>query len=203
MKASLTIRRSIAYVVLALLAFLSLFPFVILIINSTRLHAQIQNGFSLIPGTAFIKNFNTMMSNANIPVFRALVNSIFVSFMAAVLTTYFPSMTAYGLYMYRFNGRNFAFKFILAVMMVPAQVSTLGFIKLISGIGLIDTLAALYIPSIAAPVVFFYLYQAMEATLPYSIVEAARVDGCNEFKTFNTIVLAMMKPSIGGGERHC
>ncbi|MBR1911970.1 MAG: carbohydrate ABC transporter permease [Treponema sp.] len=196
MKASLTIRRSIAYVVLALLAFLSLFPFVILIINSTRLHAQIQNGFSLIPGTAFIKNFNTMMSNANIPVFRALVNSIFVSFMAAVLTTYFSSMTAYGLYMYRFNGRNFAFKFILAVMMVPAQVSTLGFIKLISGIGLIDTLAALYIPSIAAPVVFFYLYQAMEATLPYSIVEAARVDGCNEFKTFNTIVLAMMKPSI-------
>jgi len=61
---------------------------------------------------------------------------------------------------------------------------------------MIDTLPALYIPSIAAPIVFFYLYQAMESTLPYSIVEAARVDGCNEFRTFNTIVLPMMKPSI-------
>ena len=80
--------------------------------------------------------------------------------------------------------------------MVPTQVSTLGFIKLITKIGLIDNLAALYIPSIAAPIVFFYLYQAMESTLPYSIVEAARVDGCNEFRTFNTIVLQMMKPSI-------
>ncbi|MCR5763040.1 MAG: carbohydrate ABC transporter permease [Treponema sp.] len=196
LKASLTIRRSIAYIVLALLAFLSLFPFIILIINSTRLHSQIQNGFSIIPGTAFLKNFSKMMSNENVPVLRALANSIFVSFMAALLTTYFSSMTAYGLYMYRFKCRKFAFKFILAVMMVPAQVSTLGFIKLITNIGLIDTLAALYIPSIAAPVVFFYLYQAMESTLPYSIVEAARVDGCNEFKTFNTIVLAMMKPSI-------
>lgn len=196
LKASLTIRRSVAYAVLIVLAFLSLFPFIILIINSTRLHAQIQNGFSLVPGTAFFANFGKMMSNANVPVLKALINSIFVSFMAALLTTYFSSMTAYGLYMYRFNGRKFAFKFILAVMMVPTQVSTLGFIKLVTGIGLIDTLAALYIPSIAAPIVFFYLYQAMESTLPYSIVEAARVDGCNEFRTFNTIVLSMMKPSI-------
>ncbi len=193
---SLAIRRFVAYAVLIVLAFLSLFPFFILIINSTRGHADIQKGFSALPGVYFVKNFVNMMGNENNPIMRALVNSVFVSFMCAVLTTYFSSMTAYGIYMYRFKGRKFAFRFILAVMMVPAQVSTLGFIKLITKLGMNDTLAALYIPSIAAPIVFFYIYQAMESTLPYSIVEAARVDGCNEFRTFNTIVLQMMKPSI-------
>ena len=193
---SLALRRFVAYFVLILLTFLSLFPFFILIINSTRGHAEIQKGFSAIPGVFFVQNLVKMMSNDNNPVIPALINSIFVSFMSALLTTYFSSMTAYGIYMYRFKGRKFSFRFILAVMMVPAQVSTLGFIKLISKIGLLDTLAALYIPTIAAPIVFFYIYQAMESTLPYSIVEAARVDGCNEFRTFNTIVLQMMKPSL-------
>ena len=195
-RAALTARRTLCYIVLVILAFLSLFPFFILIINSTRTHQQIQQGFSFIPGTSFFKNFHTMISNGNTPVLRALLNSVFVSCMTAVLTTYFSAMTAYGIYMYNFKGKNFALKFILAIMMVPAQVSALGFIKLITKLHMLNTLAALYVPAIASPVVFFYMYQAMQATLPYSIVEAARVDGCNEFKTFNIIALPLMKPSI-------
>lgn len=194
--ASLILRRNLCYIVLVILAFLSLFPFFILIINSTRSHSQIQLGFSLLPGTSFFKNLKDLLTNPNMPVLRALFNSVYVSIMSAILTTYFSCMTAYGIYMYRFKGRKFSFRFILLVMMVPAQISTAGFIKLITKIGMIDTLPALYIPSIAAPIVFFYLYQAMESTLPYSIVEAARVDGCNEFRTFNEVAIPMMKPSI-------
>lgn len=194
--ASLILRRNLCYIVLVILAFLSLFPFFILIINSTRSHSQIQLGFSLLPGTSFFKNLKDLLTNPNMPVLRALFNSVYVSIMSAILTTYFSCMTAYGIYMYRFKGRKFSFRFILLVMMVPAQISTAGFIKLITKIGMIDTLPALYIPAIAAPVVFFYLYQAMESTLPYSIVEAARVDGCNEFRTFNEVAIPMMKPSI-------
>ena len=194
--ASLAVRRTLCYILLIILAFLSIFPFFILIINSTRVHGQITKGFSAIPSTFFITNLKNVLSNANTPIVHALVNSIYVSIMTAVLTTYFSAMTAYGLYMYHFKGRGFAFKFILAVMMVPGQISALGFIKLITKIGLMGHLEALYIPAIASPVVFFYLYQAMESTLPYSIVEAARVDGCNEFKTFNIVALPMMKPSI-------
>lgn len=194
--ASLTLRRFFSYALLVILTFLSLFPFYILIINSTRSHMQIMLGFSAIPGTSLLTNLHNILSNENIPVLRGLINSVYVSTMCAVLTTYFSTMTAYGLYMYNFKGRKFAFKFILAVMMVPAQVSTLGFIKFIAKIGLMDTHAALFIPAIAAPVVFFYMYQAMEATLPYSIIEASRVDGCNEFRTFNVVAVPMMKPSI-------
>ena len=81
-------------------------------------------------------------------------------------------------------------------MMIPTQVSTLGFIRLLIKIKMIDTLAALYIHAIASPVVFFYMYQAMQSSLPYSIVEAARIDGCNEIRIFNTIVIPLMKPAI-------
>lgn len=116
--------------------------------------------------------------------------------MSAVLTTYFSAMTAYGIFMYNFKGKQFAFKLILALMMIPTQVSTLGFIRLLIKIKMIDTLAALYIPAIASPVVFFYMYQAMQSSLPYSIVEAARIDGCNEIRIFNTIVIPLMKPAI-------
>ena len=192
----LAVRRYFCYFVLILLTLFSLFPFYVLIINATRTHAQIQKGFSFLPGTNFFRNLAHLMADKETPILMALFNSVFVSVMCAVLTTYFSSMTAYGVYMYKFKGRDFAFKFILAVMMIPTQVSTLGFLKLLEKIGMLDNLASLYIPAIASPVVFFYMFQAMQSTLPFSIVEAARVDGCNEFRTFNQIVIPMMKPAI-------
>ncbi len=190
------VSRMACYAALICFTVMSLFPFFVLLINATRAHGQIQRGFSAIPGTFLATNFKNLLSNPNIPVLRALFNSVFVSVAAAALTTYFSTMTAYGMYMYNFKGRNFVFKFILAVMMIPTQVSTLGFLRLLIKIHMIDTLAALYIPSIAAPVVVFYMYQAFQAALPYSIVEASRIDGSNEFYTFNTIVIPMMKPAI-------
>ncbi|MBO6219019.1 MULTISPECIES: carbohydrate ABC transporter permease [unclassified Treponema] len=190
------IKRNFVYLCLLFLTIASLFPFFILLVNSTRNHAQIQRGFSAIFGVSFFENLRKLLTDPNMPILRSLFNSVFVSCMAALLTTYFSAMTAYGIYMYRFKGRATAFKTILAIMMIPTQVSSLGFIQLLIKIKMIDTLAALYIPAIASPVVFFYMYQAMTATLSYSIVEAARIDGCPEFKTFNQIVLPLMKPAI-------
>ena len=197
---ALAVRRPLCYIVLIILSLLSIFPFIVLIINSTRLHSAIQTTFTLLPGTHFIDNMRHLLFGRagvnNIPVLKALFNSVYVSIATAAFCTYFSSMTAYGVYMYNFKGRSFAFKFIMAVMMVPGQVSACGFLRLMMRMHMMDNLAALYIPAIASPVVFFYMYQAMESTLPYSIVEAARVDGCNEFRTFNAIALPMMKPSI-------
>ncbi|MCQ2587230.1 MAG: carbohydrate ABC transporter permease [Treponema sp.] len=217
---TLAIKRFFCYLVLILLVIVSLFPFYLMIVNATRSHEQIQLGFSLIPGRSLWKNFVNLAINKdtagsfwqniisglnytkiinyaeNYPIVRGMLNSVIIAVLTALFTTYFSSMTAYGIYMYRFKFRGFAFKFIMAVMMVPTQVSSLGFISLLSKLGLMDSYIGLIVPSIAAPVVFFYMYQSMEATLPFSIVEAARVDGCNEFKTFNKIVIPMMKPAI-------
>ncbi|MBP5329763.1 MAG: carbohydrate ABC transporter permease [Spirochaetaceae bacterium] len=195
--AGLSLRRRLCYLFLILLTLFCLVPFYILIINATRTHSQIQVGFSAVPGTNFLKNFvNVWKSTDNMNVQRALLNSLIVSGLAAAFTTYFSAMTAFGLYMYRFKFRKFAFNFIMLVMMVPSQVSALGFIKLMRTFGFMDSFVPLVIPSIASPVVFFYMFQYMESTLPHAMVESARIDGANEFYSFNVIVLPIMKPAM-------
>ena len=195
---NLAVKRTLCYIVLILLAFISLFPFYTMIINASRSHEQIQRGFSALPGLSLFKNFVNLTTGKgkNYPSITGMINSVLIGTFSAVLTTYFSTMTSYGIYMYNFKFKSFAFKFILAVMMVPTQVSTLGFLKLLNKMHLMNNYISLIVPGIAAPIVFFYMYQSMESTLPYSIVEAARVDGCNEFKTFNRIVIPMMKPAI-------
>ena len=195
-KQSLHLQRSICYLILILLTLVSLFPFFILIINSTRAHSEILKGFSLLPGSRFLINFQNLFTDKNIPIMQALGNSVFISSINAILTAYFSAMTAYGIHMYRFKGRNIAFKFIMLVMMVPPQVSALGFLRLVAKMHMMDTFLPLIIPSMASPIVFFFMLQYMEASLPFEIVEAARVDGSNEIRTFNTIVLPMLKPAL-------
>ena len=85
---------------------------------------------------------------------------------------------------------------ILLGMMIPAQVSALGFVQMMNKIHLTNSFIPLILPAVAAPVVFFYMKQYMESVLPLEIVEAARVDGSNEFRTFNTIILPIMKPAL-------
>ena len=137
-----------------------------------------------------------MINNANIPVLSGIKNSLIVSAMTALLSVYFSALTAYGIYVYDFKLKKVAYAFILLIMMMPTQVSTLGFLRLISGMGMLDSLVPLYLPSIAAPTVFFFMRQYMQASLPLDIVEAARIDGSGEFRTFNAIVLPIMKPAL-------
>ncbi len=196
MSGMLNVRRTFSYALLVILTVLSVFPFLILIVNSSRTHAAIQTTFTLLPGTKFLSNFTKLVSNENLPILHSIFNSVYVSLLTAVFSTYFSTMTAYGIYMYKFKGRGFTFKFIMAVMMVPSQVSACGFLRLMMKMGMLDNLAALYIPAIASPVVFFYMYQALESTLPYSIVEAARVDGAGRWRMMWYITLPALKPTI-------
>ena len=123
-------------------------------------------------------------------------NSLIVATLSAALATYFSALTAYGLYAYKFKFRKPAFIFILLIMVMPTQVSALGFIQLITNMNLMDTLVPLFLPSIAAPAVFYFMYSYMQSSLPLELVEAARIDGSGEFHTFNKIVLPIMKPAL-------
>ena len=188
-------RRAIAYIVLVLMTFLCLIWFYILFINATRSHAELTKGFTPIPSTHLTENFLSLLSGT-LPVVRGMLNSLFVSVLSAALCTYFSTMTAYAIHVYDFAGKKFISAFILAVMMIPSQVTVLGFLQLVGRMGLDDSYVPLIVPSIAAPVTFFYMKQYMESSLPLSLVESARIDGANEFYTFNTIVLPLMKPAI-------
>ena len=195
-KQKLGFRTILAYVVLVFLTFLCLFFFYILIINSTRNHFEIQRGFSFLPGKSFMKNLKNVLNDANIPVLSGIKNSLIVSTLTAILATYFSAMTAYGLYAYNFKLKKPAFIFILLILVMPTQVTALGFVRLITKMNLLDTLYPLFLPSIASPAVFYFMYSYMQSSLPLELVEAARIDGSGEFYTFNKIVMPVMKPAL-------
>ncbi|MDD7728920.1 MAG: carbohydrate ABC transporter permease [Clostridia bacterium] len=186
----------IAHIVLIVLSFMCLFFFYILIVNATRSHADLQKGFSAIPGKYFLQNLKNVAKDGTFPMFRGIINSLIVSTCCAALSTYFSSLTAYGLYTYDFKLRKAAFTFIMAILVMPTQVTAMGFLRLITKMGMYDSLLPLIIPSIASPAVFYFMYSYLQSSLPLSLVEAARIDGSGEFRTFNQIVLPIMKPAI-------
>lgn len=188
-------RRAIAYVVLTIISFFCLFWFYILFINATRSHGELQTGFRLLPSDQLLVNWKNLVEGT-IPVWSGLINSLIVSTLSAALCVYFSTMTAYAIHAYDFKLKQPIYAFILMIMMIPTQVTALGFVKLVSNLKLEDSFIPLIIPSIAAPVTFFYMKQYMDSTLPLSLIEAARIDGSGEFKTFNNIVLPLMKPAI-------
>ena len=188
-------RRTIAYVVLAIITFFCLFWFYVLIINATRSNSELQSGFTFFPSTHLLENWSNLV-NGTLPVWSGLINSLIVSTCSAALSVYFSTMTAYAIHAYDFKLKQQIFAFILMIMMIPTQVTALGFIKLVSNLKLEDSFIPLIVPTIAAPVTFFYMKQYMDSTLPLSLIEAARIDGSGEFRTFNSIVLPLMKPAI-------
>ena len=189
-------RSILAHTVLILLSFMCLFFFYVLIINATRSHAELQKGFSALPGKYFFTNLKNVANAGRFPMFRGILNSLIVSGCSAALCTYFSALTAYGLYAYDFKGKKVAFTFIMAILVMPTQVTAMGFLKLVTNMGMYDSLLPLIIPSIASPAVFYFMYSYLQSSLPISLVEAARIDGSGEFKTFNHIVLPIMKPAI-------
>ena len=195
-KAGSQFRAVFAHIVLILLCFMCLFFFYVLIINATRSHGDLQKGFSALPGKYFLENLKNVANDGSFPMFRGILNSVIVSSCSAALCTYFSSLTAYGLYAYEFKARKVAFTFIMAILVMPTQVTAMGFLRLVTKMGLYDSLLPLIIPSIASPAVFYFMYSYLQSSLPLSLVEAARIDGSGEFHTFNRIVIPIMKPAI-------
>ena len=195
-KAVLSARRAWCYLVLVLISFLCLFFFYILIVNSTRTHFEIQKGFSLLPGKSMLTNFKNVLADANIPVGSGIRNSLIVSACSAALSVYFSALTAYGIYAYNFKFKKAAFAIILLIMTMPTQVSALGFLQLITKMGLKNSFIPLIVPSIAAPTVFFFMKQYLDPSLPMEIVEAARIDGANRWQTLWRVTIPNVMPSI-------
>ena len=192
----LRISRFLVYTFLIILTFLCLFSFYMLIINSTRSNAQLQAGFRLFPQENFFTNLYNAWTDASINIPVGMVNSFFIASVTALLTTYFSALTAYGIHAYDFRFKRAAFAFILAIMMIPNQVNAVGFVQIMYELKLTNNYLPLIVPSIAAPVVFYYMKQYMESVLPLEIIDAARIDGSGEFYTFNKVVLPIMKPAM-------
>ncbi len=188
--------RIFAYTVCILLAVMSLFPFIIMIVNATRSTPEIQqHTLSLIPSHYFQSNIDVLEGKS----FNAIVgfkNSFIISSCATLLTIYFSALTAHALVCYNWKLRSAFFTFIMVVMMIPAQITGIGFFQFMYSIGMTNNFLALILPPIAAPAGVFFMRQFMMASFPLDLLEAARIDGAHEFFTFNRIVLPIMKPAL-------
>ena len=190
------ISKTLITILCVILAVLSLFPFVIMIINSTRSTYQIQqHAVSLVPSKYLLNNFKILTGKSFNPAIGFL-NSLTISVFATGLSLYFSTLTAYSLVIYDWKLKRAFFSFILAIMMIPAQITMIGFYQMVYKIGMTNNLLMLILPAIAAPSMVFFMRQYMKPALSPSIVESARIDGSKEFFTFNRIVLPIMKPAI-------
>ena len=157
-KAKNRLRVIVAHFVLITLSFMCLFFFYILIINATHSHAELQKGFSALPGGSLFDNLSKVANDGSFPMFHGILNSLIISGLTAAICTYFSALTAYGLYVYDFKLKKVAFAFILAILVMPTQVTSMGFLRLITNMGMYDSWLPLIIPSVASPAVFYFMY---------------------------------------------
>ena len=196
MKKNQTIKKILIFILCVILAVLSIMPFVIMIVNSTRSTTEIQqHAVSLIPSGYFSSNLSILLGKSFNPAV-GFVNSLLVSVGVTALATYFSTMTAYALVVYDWKLRNAFFSFIMGIMMIPAQITMIGFYQMVYKIHMTNHLSMLILPAIASPSMVFFMRQYMKPALSLEIVQSARIDGAREFFIFNRIALPIMKPAI-------
>ena len=160
--------RIIRTVICILFCILALLPFILLVMNATRDSESIKAGVSLIPSTHLIENWKNLMIKQNgmqITLQRAIVNSATITIPGTFLSVYFSSLTAYGIHVYDFKFKRFAWAFIMAVMMVPNQISIIGFYRFMLDLKLVDTYIPLILPTIASSCSCF-LHEAVHGKHP-------------------------------------
>lgn len=196
MSAKRTTYKTIVYIVCTFLAILSIFPFWIMFMNATRSTYEIQqSSIGIVPSKYFMNNWKILTGKAFSPM-TGFVNSMTISVGVTILAVYFSSLTAYALMAYSWKLRQAFFSFIMAILMIPAQLSSIGFYQFIYRIGMTNKFTPLIIPAIASPAMVFFMRQYLMAALPLEIVDSARIDGSREFATFNRIILPIMKPAL-------
>lgn len=193
---------ALVMVFLIILTIITLLPIWVLFCNATYKNSDIiKHSFNLYPHFYLFENIKELNRLADIGQVRydciqGYLNSLIIAGSATFLALFFGTLTAFGLSKYQFKLNKVAFVFILVFLMVPAQVTAVGFINFMIDVKLTDNYIPLIVPALASPPVVFYLKQYMDSNFHPAYVEAARIDGCSEFKTFLKIAIPMCKPAI-------
>lgn len=212
--AKIIAKSALIFAVCVLLTLICLVPIYILIVNSTHSNMElVANPSQFFFGSHLGENIQTIMNkvpdgaskvvkrtaqqySSAFNVGKGYLNSFIIAGSTTVLTVFFSALTAYGLVVYDFKLSAPAYTFIIAVMMIPVQVSSAGFVAFMYSLGLVNSFIPLIVPAIAAPAIIFFMVSYMKSSFPLDIVEASRIDGCGEFRTFLTIAIPMMKPAM-------
>jgi len=184
----------IMYTFLIFLLLLSIVPFYLVIVNSTHSSFDIVTKLNLGIGSNLKENYTTMQTHINI--WRGFLNSLCITIPYTFFTGYFGALTAFGFAKYKFKGKEILFGIVLASMMLPSQLSIIGFYQLNLKLKLLNSYVPFAIPGIANATAVFFLRGIIQQSIPDSIIESARIDGCKELKIFNRLVLPCIIPGV-------
>lgn len=179
--------------VLLFITLLMFFPLYTVFIMGSYYSEEIFVGLPLFPGNYFFKNLETVLKNN---FFQAYLNSFTVSVSSVFLSVVTSSMVGYALGKFKFKARNFFFSFIMVIMMIPGQISMIGYIREMRTFGLMGTLLPLIFVWVAHPFGAFFMTQFIRDSVPDEILESARIDGSSESGIFFRIVLRIVTPAV-------
>lgn len=187
--------RILVYIFLIAMLIITIVPIWILIVNATRSTSEIQQGLAILPSLHIVENYNILLSKG-LDLAQGFKNSLFISLSSTVLTVYFAFLAAYGIVVYNFKGKRLFFGFIIVLVLIPMQLSIIGFYQYMSKLGLTDNYASLILPAIASAFAVFFAKQYLEATVVPDLIDAGRIDGASEIGIFHRIVLPMSIPGM-------
>ena len=186
--------RALCYIVIVAGAISFLFPFMWMV--STSLKTD-QDVFTwpprLVPQPVRFQNYVDAWNSA--PYARFFFNSAFIALAVTLANLFFSSLAGYAFAKYQFPGKHWIFIALLCTMMIPFQVTMIPVFVILSKLHWVDTYWGLIIPFTAGAFGIFLMRQFL-STIPDDLIDAARIDGCSEFRTFLTIVLPLSKPAL-------
>lgn len=189
--------KRVAFIVLAIVCIVWIFPLIWAIFTSFKSDAEIQKvGFSLIPKEWTFANFlGLLQGNDSSPVFRWFLNSMIISTAHILLVMVIVSFAAYGYTRLTFKGRDLIFALLLGTMMFPGVVNLIPNFKIVDTLGWTNTFLAVIVPG-AAGVYNIFLVRQFILGIPKELDESAVIDGANEFQIFYHIILPLIKPVL-------
>lgn len=188
-------RRVVVYIALVLFSFLCLVPIVWLVVSAFKANADFQT-YAFMPPVDRLTVGNFPSLFRQMPFLRFMMNSFFVAGVTVIVQLFFSSLGGFALAKYAFAGKKTIMGVMLATMMIPGPVLLAPMYELIYHLGLIDSHLGLIVPGMVNVFGMFLFRQSM-VSVPDEMLQAARIDGCNEFQIFWHVVLPVSRPMIG------
>ena len=180
----------IKQIILILMTLVIFFPLYIVFVMGTYYSEDIFKGLPMLPSDYFLTNLKLVISKG---FFSAYLNSITVSVTSVILSVLVSTMIGFALAKYNFKGKKFIFAFVMAIMMIPGQISMIGYMLEMRKMNLINTLLPLIFTWAAHPLGAFLMMQFISDGIPDELLESARLDGCSEPGIFFKIVIPCIK----------
>ena len=185
-------KKFFMYLVLSIASIVSVFPLYYMFCASTNRSIDVIAG-KLIPGTYLVENFKALIAQQNLRL--ALWNSFRNATILTILCLLVCSIAGYGFEIYHDKAKDAVFTVLLTAMMIPFAAIMIPMFRMFSQLKMVNTMAAFMLPSISTPFMIM-MFRQNSRNFPVDIMEAARIDGSGEFRTFLTIAIPMCKPAI-------